>query len=65
MQEGINLQNAALPTYTENTDNFALAIHIFALLMNGCHPFACAVNDSNAKEWKRINITSAAKREYL
>lgn len=52
MQEGINLQNAALPTYTENTDNFALAIHIFALLMNGCHPFACAVNDSNAKNGK-------------
>lgn len=49
MQNEINLQNAALPTYTENTDNFAMAIHIFALLMNGCHPFACAIKASNAK----------------
>ena len=26
------------------SDLFALAVHIFALLMNGCHPFACAVD---------------------
>lgn len=42
MANGINLGNAPLPTFTESTDNFALAVHIFALLMNGCHPFACA-----------------------
>lgn len=28
-----------LPTFTEQTDNFALAIHIFKLLMNGFSPF--------------------------
>ena len=28
-----------LPTFTKNTDNFALAIHIFKLLMNGYTPF--------------------------
>ena len=28
-----------LPTFTEETDNFALAIHIFRLLMNGYSPF--------------------------
>lgn len=28
-----------LPTFTEQTDNFALAIHIFKLLMNGYSPF--------------------------
>lgn len=28
-------------TFTENSDNFALAIHIFRMLMNGCHPFIC------------------------
>lgn len=39
---GISLRNAALPTYTKETDLFALAVHIFTLLMNGCHPFACA-----------------------
>ena len=28
-------------TFTEETDNFALAIHCFRMLMNGCHPFIC------------------------
>lgn len=28
-----------LPTFTKHTDNFALAIHIFRLLMNGYSPF--------------------------
>lgn len=37
------LSNAALPTFSQTTDNFALAVHIFQLLMNGVHPFACAV----------------------
>ena len=43
MKNGNNLINAALPTYTRETDRFALAVHIFQLLMNGCHPFATAV----------------------
>ena len=30
---------APLPTFTRETDNFALAIHIFKLLMNGYTPF--------------------------
>lgn len=30
---------APLPTFTQETDNFALAIHIFKLLMNGYTPF--------------------------
>ena len=30
---------APLPTWTTDTDNFALAIHIFQLLMNGFTPF--------------------------
>ena len=28
-------------TFTEETDNFSLAIHCFRMLMNGCHPFIC------------------------
>jgi len=35
-----NLSVAPLPTFTKESDNFALAIHIFRMLMNGCHPFA-------------------------
>jgi serine/threonine protein kinase len=37
-----DLVTAPLPTFSPDTDNFALAIHIFQLLMNGVHPFACA-----------------------
>lgn len=32
-------EKASLPTFTNETDNFALAIHIFKLLMNGYTPF--------------------------
>lgn len=28
-------------TFTRETDRFALAIHIFRMLMNGCHPYIC------------------------
>ncbi len=41
MQNG--LADAPLPTFSQETDNFALAVHIFQLLMNGVHPFACAI----------------------
>ncbi|WP_304263461.1 hypothetical protein [Kallipyga massiliensis] len=27
-------------TFTEETDNFSLAVHCFRMLMNGCHPFS-------------------------
>ena len=37
------LSNAELPTFSQATDNFALAVHIFQLMMNGVHPFACAI----------------------
>lgn len=40
----VNLENAPLPTYTQFSDNFALAVHIFQLLMNGCHPYQGAVS---------------------
>lgn len=42
ISNGLTLRNAPLPTYTRETDLFALAVHIFSLLMNGSHPFACA-----------------------
>ena len=37
--QGINFTKNPLPTYTFESDYFALAIHIFQLLMNGGHPF--------------------------
>jgi DNA-binding helix-hairpin-helix protein with protein kinase domain len=43
MRGGGTLATAELPTFSQETDNFALAIHIFQLLMNSVHPFACAI----------------------
>ena len=48
MRGGGTLGTAKLPTFSHDTDNFALAIHIFQLLMNGVHPFACAIIPSQA-----------------
>ena len=42
----ITLKNAPLPTFTRETDLFALAVHVFSLLMNGSHPFACAKKEN-------------------
>ncbi len=42
------LSAAPLPTFSKVTDNFALAVHIFQLLMNGTHPFACRVLPSQS-----------------
>lgn len=39
VRNGQTLETVPLPTFTKETDNFALAIHVFQLLMNGCHPF--------------------------
>lgn len=42
------LSSAPLPTFSMDSDNFALAVHIFQLLMNGTHPFACRILPSQA-----------------
>lgn len=36
-------ENNARNMFNESTDNFALAVIIFRLLMNGVHPFSCVV----------------------
>lgn len=50
--QGRNLRTEAAQ-FNEQTDNFALAVHIFQLLMGNYHPFSCrqltvAKNSSNA-----------------
>jgi DNA-binding helix-hairpin-helix protein with protein kinase domain len=50
MQGGVTLATAPAPTFSHDTDNFALAIHIFQLLMNGTHPFACTIVKSHPSE---------------
>ncbi len=64
ISNGLSLRNAPLPTYTRETDLFALAVHIFSLLMNGSHPFACAkaVNGmtiNNMQQMKPNNIRNS------
>jgi len=39
-----------LPTFTQETDNFALAIHIFKLLMNGYTPFGGIIETSSVSQ---------------
>lgn len=43
------------PTFTSETDYFALAIHCFRMLMNGCHPYTCQ------RQPKRVGSTPAPK----
>jgi hypothetical protein len=40
MKQNHGLNNVPADTFNEYTDRFWLAVHIFALLMNGTHPFA-------------------------
>jgi DNA-binding helix-hairpin-helix protein with protein kinase domain len=44
------LANMSLPTFTRDTDNFALAIHIFRLLMNGFHPYLTGTRSSSGRK---------------
>ena len=39
-----------LPTFTQDTDNFALAIHIFKLLMNGYTPFGGIIETASVSQ---------------
>lgn len=39
--KGTTYANCPGQTFTEETDNFSLAIHCFRMLMNGCHPYIC------------------------
>lgn len=58
---GYSLVTAPLPTYTKESDLFALAVHIFLLLMNGCHPFACAKESNNGMEENIQQINANSK----
>lgn len=62
---GVTLRNATLPTFTKETDLFALAVHVFCLLMNGCHPFACAKRMNGTVENTMSQMTSSSERESV
>lgn len=57
--QGIDVRIAPLPTFTPETDCFALAVLIFALLMNGAHPFACKAVSGSLSQFQQVdNIKS-------
>ena len=65
MSGGLSLKSLPLPTYTKETDLFALAVHIFALLMNGCHPFACAKDKNGTIEHTMEQMVSSNVRDSV
>ena len=62
---GVTLRNATLPTFTKETDLFALAVHVFCLLMNGCHPFACAKRMNGTVENTMSQMPPYSERESV
>ena len=52
-----------LPTFTKETDNFALAIHIFKLLMNGYTPFGGIIDTIAASQASPGVGDSAVRRD--
>ena len=65
MSGGLSLKSLPLPTYTKETDLFALAVHIFTLLMNGCHPFACAKDNNGKIEHTMEQMVSSNVRDSV
>ena len=61
----ITLKNAPLPTFTRETDLFALAVHVFSLLMNGSHPFACAKKENGNVTNTMEQMTEIANRDSV
>lgn len=55
--------SAPLPTFTQDTDNFALAIHIFKLLMNGFTPFNGIKETESASSASPGNGNQAIKHD--
>lgn len=60
---GANLKSFHRETFTVYTDYFALALHVFALLMNGCHPYACTVREGFSEE--RYNLLENIRRGFF
>jgi DNA-binding helix-hairpin-helix protein with protein kinase domain len=53
--QGINFKTAPLPTFSVESDLFALAVLIFSMLMNGAHPFACAVKGVSGESFQPVD----------
>ena len=63
--QGIHFPSAPLPTFTTETDRFALAVLIFALLMNGAHPFACKIISGSSSKFQPIDNMQSGKCAFF
>lgn len=63
--QGIHFPSAPLPTFTTETDRFALAVLIFALLMNGAHPFACKIISGSSSKFQPIDNMQNGKCAFF
>ena len=63
--QGIHFPSAPLPTFTIESDRFALAVLIFALLMNGAHPFSCKVISGSSSKFQPIDNMQNGKCAFF
>lgn len=63
--QGIHFPSAPLPTFTPKSDRFALAVLIFALLMNGAHPFSCKVISGSSSKFQPIDNMQNGKCAFF
>ncbi|MBR1554490.1 MAG: hypothetical protein IJ644_03730 [Oscillospiraceae bacterium] len=66
--QNAQLDNCPQPTFNRESDLFALAIHIFCLLMNGTHPFAVANPAAKVQSVSSVDLslhTNIAKGRYV
>ena len=57
--KGYTYENCPKITFTKNTDNFSLGIHIFRMLFNGTHPYARRRAASNEIEKSNLGSISS------
>jgi hypothetical protein len=63
--QGIHFPSEPLPTFTKETDEFALSVLMFALLMNGAHPFACKTMSGSSSKFQPIDNLSSGTCAYF
>ena len=63
--QGIHFPSAPLPTFTPESDCFALAVLVFALLMNGSHPFSCKTISGSSSKFQPIDNIKNGKCAFF
>lgn len=53
--QGVDFAHDSAPTFTVDSDRFALAVLIFRILMNGAHPFSCKTISGSSSSFQPID----------